>query len=146
MPQTASKAAPPPYPASEPYASFFWDYAKRHELAVQRCDRCLRYQHWPEPVCRSCSSFDLSPSVVSGRGALYTYTVSVQSFNPYFDDKIPLVLAVVELEEQVGLKLVANILDCPEEDVRIGMQLEVVFEDVDDELTLPQFRPAGGAR
>jgi uncharacterized OB-fold protein len=131
----------PPSPVSEYYAAFFWEYARRHQLAIQRCDRCHRYQHWPSPVCRYCSSFELSPAVVSGRGRLYTYTVTMQSFHPYFDDKIPMLLAVIELDEQPGLKLVANLL-CREDEVRIGMRVEVVFQDVSDELTLPQFRPA----
>jgi uncharacterized OB-fold protein len=132
----------PPSPVSEHYAAFFWEYARRHQLAIQRCNRCHRYQHWPSPVCRHCSSFELSPTVVSGRGILYTYTVAIQSFHAYFDDKLPMIVAVIELDEQAGLKLVANLLDCGEEAVRIGMPVEVVFQDVSDELTLPQFRPA----
>lgn len=132
----------PPLPSSTEYSAFFWEYAKRHELAIQRCDRCRRYQHWPTPVCRNCSSFQLSPSVVSGRGTLDTYTVALQSFHPYFDDKIPFILAVIELEEQEGLKLVANLVECSEADAQIGIPVEVVFQDVSAELTLPQFRPA----
>jgi len=134
----------PPFPQSEYYSAFFWEHAKRHELAIQRCDRCRRYQHWPMPVCRNCSSFDLSPAVVSGRGTLYTFTVAMQSFHPYFDEKVPFIIAVVELEEQPGLKLVTNLLECTEDDVTIGMPVEVVFEDVTEDLTFPQFRPAGG--
>jgi uncharacterized protein len=132
----------PPLPASTGYSAFFWEYAKRHELAIQRCDRCHRFQHWPTPVCRNCSSFELSPSVVSGKGTLYTYTLALQSFHPYFDDKVPFILAVIELDEQKGLKLVANIVECSEADAQIGMPVDVVFQDVTDELTLPQFRPA----
>ena len=67
----------------------------------------------------------------------------MQSFNPYFDDKIPFILGVVELDEQQELKLVANVVDCTEEDVRIGMAVAVTFEDVDGQLALPQFRPVG---
>jgi uncharacterized OB-fold protein len=132
----------PPYPEPEEYARFFWEYAKRHQLAIQRCDHCGRYQHWPTPVCRNCSSFSLSPAVVSGQGTLYTFTVATQSFHPYFDDKIPLIIGVVELEEQEGLKLVANLVDCRQEEITIGMPVQVVFRDVTEDLTLPQFAPA----
>jgi uncharacterized OB-fold protein len=135
-------AVSPPLPASTAYSAFFWDYARRGELAIQRCDSCGRYQHWPAPVCRVCSAFELSPAVVSGRGTLYTYTVAMQSFHPYFDDKIPLILAVIELPEQEGLKLVANLVECTEADVEIGMPVEVMFQNVTPEFTLPQFRPA----
>jgi uncharacterized protein len=133
----------PPFPRSTYYSEFFWEHAKRHQLAIQRCDRCQKLQHWPTPVCRHCSSFELSPSVMSGRGTLYTYTVCMQSFHPYFDSMIPLILAVIELEEQAGLKLVANLVECTESDATIGMPLEVTFQDVNEDLTLPQFRPAG---
>jgi uncharacterized protein len=132
----------PPFPRPSYYSAFFWEHAKRHELAIQRCDRCHKWQHWPAPVCRHCSSFDLSPSVVSGRGTLYTFTVAMQSFHPYFDPMIPLILAVVELVEQPGLKLVTNLFECTEADLSIGMDVEVLFQDVNEDLTLPQFRPA----
>jgi uncharacterized OB-fold protein len=143
MSATSTATPRPPFPQSEYYSAFFWEHARRHELAIQRCDRCRRFQHWPTPVCRNCSSFDLTPDVVSGRGTLYTYTVAMQSFHPYFDGKIPFVIAVIELEEQEGLKLVANLVQCREEDIAIGMPVEVVVEDVTPEVTFPQFRPAG---
>jgi uncharacterized OB-fold protein len=85
-----------PYPEPEPYARFFWEYAKRHQLAIQRCDQCGRFQYWPSPVCRNCLSFALSPAPVSGRGHVYTYTVAMQSFHPFFDHKVPFIIAVIE--------------------------------------------------
>jgi hypothetical protein len=81
---------------------------------------------------------------VSGRGTVYSYTIAVQSFHPWFESRIPYVLAVVELEEQRHLKLVTNLVECDEDDVEVDMAVEVVFEKLDDELTLPMFRPAGG--
>jgi uncharacterized OB-fold protein len=78
---------------------------------------------------------------VSGRGTIYTFTICRQSFHPWFHDKLPYVLAVIELIEQPGLRMVSNIIDVPVDAVRVGMEVEVYFDHIDDELTLPMFRP-----
>lgn len=96
-------------------------------------------------MCRFCQSEQLSPTAVSGRGTLYTYTVATKPFHPYFVDKVPYLVAVVELPEQPALRMISNLVDIDEDDVRIGMDLEVVFQDLSPELTLPLFRPAVAA-
>jgi hypothetical protein len=131
-------------PIPDKDTEFFWEGARHGRLLILRCDDCGYYVHWPRPVCRRCLSSRLSPAEVSGRGTVYTYTVAVQSFHPWFESRIPYLLAVVELEEQRHLKLVTNLVECVEGDVQVGMAVEVVFEKLDDELTLPMFRPAGG--
>ncbi len=98
--------------------------------------------HWPRHECSHCHSERLVPTEVSGRGTVYSYGVATQAFASAFQDRIPYVLAVVELEEQAGLKLVTNIVDCDEEAVEVGMSVEVVFREADQGLTLPYFRPA----
>jgi uncharacterized OB-fold protein len=131
-------------PIADDETQFFWDGAAEGRLLILRCDDCGNYVHWPRPICPKCLSFSLSPAEVSGRGTLYSFTVAVQAFHPWFETRVPYVLAVVELEEQRHLKLVSNIVGCREEDVEVGMALEVVFERVDDALTLPMFRPLAG--
>jgi uncharacterized OB-fold protein len=79
---------------------------------------------------------------VSGHGTVYSYTIARQAFHPSFEDKLPLCIAVVELVEQAGLKLLTNIVDLPPEGVSIGDPVEVCFRDVADEITLPLFRVA----
>ncbi|MGE0795659.1 MAG: Zn-ribbon domain-containing OB-fold protein [Acidimicrobiia bacterium] len=133
----------PPRPMPDDLTRFFWEGVDAHELRILRCDNCQRYIHWPKVVCRFCLSTDLSPARVSGRGTVATFTLPLQPFHPYFRDKIPYDLAVVELEEQEGLKLVTNIVDIPPEDVRVGLPVEVAFREVAPGLTLPLFRPAG---
>lgn len=124
---------------------FFWDAARAHRLEVLRCDGCGHYVHWPQPICPRCQSERLTPAEVSGRGAVYSYTVVEHVFNPLLAGAVPYSLAIVELEEQEGLRLLTNIVDCPHEELRIGMDVEVTFEDYENG-SLPQFRPAGGAR
>ncbi len=108
---------------------------------ILRCDHCGYYVHWPRPLCKRCRSFELTPAEVSGLGVLYTYSVGMQAFHPWFEDRIPYLLAVVELDEQPNLRLVSNIVECTEDEVHVGMALEVIFEKVNEELTLPMFRP-----
>ena len=139
-------------PAPDETTKFFWDAVNRHELAIQRCRSCGHFMHVPAPLCRACLSTDLGHQTVSGRGSVYAFTICVQAFHPWFADKLPYALAVIDLEEQPGLKMVSNVVDCPIESVRSDMAVEVVFREVAPGLTLPLFRPrldapaAAGAR
>jgi uncharacterized protein len=132
----------PPLPAPDHLTQFFWDGVKQHRLLILRCQQCGHYIHYPRPICERCLSTDLAPEQVSGKGSLYSYTVVVQPFHPYFVDKVPYVLAVVELVEQAKLKITTNIIDCAEKELHVGMPVEVVFRTVASDLTLPLFRPS----
>ena len=123
----------------------FWDAAREHRLAIQRCDDCSFWVHWPQVRCPRCSSIRLTATDVSGRGRIYTFTIVHHVFMPPFEPDIPYSLALVELDEQPGLRLLANIVDCPNEALRIGMPVEVTFEDRGN-VALPQFRSAETAR
>jgi uncharacterized OB-fold protein len=131
----------PPLPQPDPLTQFFWDGVNEHRLVILRCDACGFYLHLPKVVCRNCLSTSLTPTEVSGRGTLTTWTIPMQPFDPYYQSRVPYVLAVVELEEQPNLKLVTNIVDCAEEDLRIDMAVEVTFREVAPGCTLPLFAP-----
>ena len=133
----------PVVPAPDRYSAFFWEATREHRLDILRCDDCGFYVHWPRPVCKRCLSESLSPSTVSGRGHVYTFTVCEQAFHPWFDARLPYVLAVIELEEQPGLKLVSNVVDIEPTAIQCGMAVEVTFADIGDAV-LPLFRPAEG--
>ncbi len=124
---------------------FFWDAAKQHKLVLQRCDACGYYVHWPSVLCPRCQSDKLSPTKVSGKGKIFTYTIVHHVFAPVYADEVPYSLAIVELDEQPGLRMLANIVDCPNEALYIGMPVEVTFQDFEN-VTLPQFRPATNAK
>ncbi len=140
--QASSGVLYPPLPDPDDLTRFFWEGVKQHRLLILRCQECGNYIHYPRPICNKCLSMNLAPDQVSGRGTLYSYTVTMQAFHPYFVDKVPYILAVVELSEQEGLKLTTNIIDCPENRLHIGMPVEVVFREVAPGFTLPLFRPA----
>jgi uncharacterized OB-fold protein len=134
----------PLLPARDPLTDFFWAGAREGKLMILRCEPCGFYVHWPRPMCPRCQSFDLVPTEVSGRGRLYSYTVGVQAFHPWFEARLPYILAVVELEEQKNLKLVSNVVGCDEHEVAVDMPLAVTFEPITPEICLPMFRPERG--
>jgi uncharacterized OB-fold protein/acyl dehydratase len=128
-----------PRPALTQDNRFFFDGAKEHKLLIQRCTNCGALRHPPRPACAVCRSFDWDAVTASGRGTIYSYVVNHYPQVPAFD--YPLVVALVELEE--GTRLVANVAGITPDQVAIGMPVVAGFEDFDDELTLPVFRPAG---
>ena len=118
----------------------YWEALARHELHVQRCRDCGAKRFYPRALCPVCLSAATEWVRASGRGTVYTFTVTYQNQAPAYRDALPYVLAVVELVE--GVRLMTNVVDCAPEAVRIGMPVEVLFEDVTPEVTLPKFRPA----
>ncbi len=141
-PSVDEVGAMPPMPEPDEVTRFFWDGIANHKLLILRCDHCGKYIHWPRDVCRFCLSTQLTPREVSGRAVLDTWTEPYQSPHPWFQHRVPFVLAVVELPEQEDLKMVTNIIDCPADDLCLGMALVVDFVQVAPGLTLPMFKPA----
>lgn len=129
-----TKPLPKPSPTSRP----FWEAAKRHELMLQRCERCSRFIYYPRPRCPYCFSDRLKWEQCSGKGTLYSYTVVRRAASRAFADA-PYVLAIVELAE--GPRMTTNIV-APPEDLRVDMPVAVFFDDVTPEHTLVKFRPA----
>lgn len=126
-----------PRPALTQDNTFFFDGAEAGTLLIQRCGSCGTLRHPPRPACAVCRSFEWDTVTASGRGRVYSYVVVHHPQVPAFD--YPLPIAVVELEE--GTRLVADLVDVAPDAVRIDMPVVVEFVAVDDELTLPMFRP-----
>jgi hypothetical protein len=141
-PSAEDVAAWAPMPEPDEVSRFFWDGVREHKLLILRCDQCGKFVHWPRDVCKFCLATHLTPREVSGRAALETWTEPYQSPHPWFQHRVPFILAVVELPEQEDLKLVTNIVDCAADDLRIGMALVVDFVEIAPGLTLPLFKPA----
>jgi uncharacterized OB-fold protein/acyl dehydratase len=140
-PAAADPALPPPRrprPAISDDTRFFWEGVDRGELRIQRCLACGRLRHPPGPMCPACRSLDWDAIVASGRGVVHSYVVPHHPRLPAFPERY--VVALVDLEE--GTRLVTNLVGVEPEAVRIGMAVELAVTRVDDELTLPLFRPA----
>jgi len=129
-----------PLPRIDEESRGYFEALTRHELYVQRCRSCGTKRFYPRAVCPVCLSDATEWLRASGRGTVYSFTVTHQNQAPGFRDELPYVLAIVELAE--GLRLMTNIVGCPPDAVHIGMPVEVVFEDVTPEVTLPKFKPA----
>jgi uncharacterized OB-fold protein len=127
-------------PALTPENEHFWTGGARGALCFLRCSACSSFVHPPAPLCPDCLGRDLAPADVSGRATLLTYTVNHHPWIPGFDP--PYLIAIVEIAEQPGLRLMTNLVGCSEDDVSIGMPLQVRFEPADDGIFLPLFEPA----
>lgn len=128
-----------PRPKLERDTRGFWDGLRNHQLVIQRCLECKAFRHHPRPMCPECHSLKFEWAPVSGRGTVYTYAIVTQLLHPYWADRMPYNVVLVELEE--GIRIVSNLVDCPNESIYIGMPVSVVFEDVSDEISLPIFKP-----
>ena len=119
----------------------FWTGGHDGRLLIERCAGCHRWQHPPAGLCSSCGG-DIVPTPASGRGTVFTFTVNQHPFHP--DVPPPYVIAIIELDEQPDLRVVANVVGCDPDEVHIGMAVEVAFE-VDSgeggEHAVPVFHP-----
>ena len=146
-PQDGGSAPPetggryPLRPAVGPDTAFFWEGVRQGELRIQRCAECGELRHPPGPMCPRCHATKRDHVAAQGRGVVHSHVV--HHHPPVPGLRSPYVVALVELEE--GVRMVGNLLGCPPEDVYVGMPVELEFQRMDDELTLPQWRPAGVA-
>lgn len=131
-----------PIPLSDELTRPFWDAAGQHRLEIQRCSPCGYYNHPPKPLCDRCGSEELAFEAVSGKGAIYSYTVMRQRNVRGFQDEVPYLNVIVELDEQPMLFMITNLMGAGLDDAKIGQRVEVTYEER-DEVTLPQFRLAG---
>lgn len=106
---------------------------------IHRCGACQRFFHPPAPICPSCGSLDVAPQATSGRGRIATYTINLQAWKPEL--AAPYVVAIVELDDQPGLRLLSNVVGLPPDQVRISMPVQVTFEQHED-VWLPLFKKA----
>lgn len=129
-----------PLPVPTPITQPFWDGTRQHRLLLQRCE-AGHIIFYPRSHCPRCLSNRLAWVEASGKGTLYSYTVARRPTSPDFEHDVPFVIAVVELDE--GPRMTSRLVEVDPDAVRIGMRLEVVFDDVTEEIALPYFRPAG---
>lgn len=131
-----------PAPIVNDWARPFWQGAREQRLLVQKCADCGKHVFYPRIACPHCFSDHLEWVEASGKGTVYSYTVVESNAPSAFVPDMPYVIAVVKLEE--GVQMLSNIVGCAPSDVRCDMPVEVVFEQLDDQFTLPKFRPARG--
>lgn len=126
-------------PTIEDETRAFWDAAAQGRLMIGWCRPCKEAFYYPRPFCPKCWSEEVDLREASGRGTLYTYSVVHFHDLPPFKDRVPYVVAMVDLDE--GVRLSTNIVECEPADLRIGMPVSVVFQPVTDDIRIPVFRP-----
>jgi uncharacterized OB-fold protein len=131
-------------PVADLETAAYWDAARERRLLIKECHACGRAFFYPRNHCPRCWSTDTAWREASGRGTVYTFTVVYQNDLPPFRDRIPYVVAIVELDE--GVRMTANIEGITPEDVRCGMPVQVAFRDEqrseEESVAIPIFRPA----
>jgi uncharacterized OB-fold protein len=123
-------------PLITPQNEFFWRAGATGKLRFMRCQACGHYIHPPLPICPQCRSRSVRDEPVSGKGAVLTYTVNRQVWELGLE--APYVIAIIGLDEQSGLRLTTNIVNCAIGNVAIGMRVRVLFE-LHDDVWLPLF-------
>jgi uncharacterized OB-fold protein len=131
-----------PTPIPEEGDREYWEAARRHELKMQRCLACGKFRFTPRPMCPYCQSFETEWAPLSGKGRVYSWVVVHPPVLPYFQDKTPYPVALIELEE--GVRIVSNVVDVDKDDLDFDLPVEVTFQDLNEEVTLPLFRRRRG--
>lgn len=119
-------------------SAYFWEGTLAGELRLQRCNACEALRHPPGPACPDCGALDRGHVVASGLGTVHSYVI--HRHPPVPGKELPILLAVVDLDE--GLRMVGEVVDLPEDELAIGLRVQVGFAPVDDELSLPIWRKA----
>ena len=128
-----------PRPQIEPLTEPFWTAAREGRLVIQRCTHCGAFRHLPSAMCGSCQSTAHEWVESAGRGAVYTYTIAAHAVHPATKAAVPYNVVVVKLDDCGGVLVPGNVVECAPEDVRVDMRVRVVFERIDDEISMPRF-------
>lgn len=127
-----------PLPVKDGESAPFWESLQAHAMRLQRCP-AGHYRYPVNPVCPRCLATGFAWEPVSGRGTMFSFTIVHQVYDPGFKGDAPYNVAVVELEE--GPRMVTNITGVANDDLRIGMPVRAVYEDVTGDFTLVKFTP-----
>lgn len=130
---------PLPVPQPDGLDAPFWEGTRQHRLLVQRCRACGTFQFGPEWICHACRADDLDWHQCSGRGKVYAFERVWHAVHAALKERLPYLVVLVELPDAGNVRMVGNLLGDPLQEVRIGDDVEVVWEDHED-VTLPQWR------
>jgi len=132
-----------PLPKTDVDSQPFWDACKQRELRAQRCGDCQRFRWPPQGFCPECYSWEYEWSRLPQTGKVVTFVVVHYAAVAAFQPDLPYVVAHIAVDDADGrVQLISNIIGCPWEDVKVGMAVKAVFEDVSPEVTLAKFEPA----
>jgi uncharacterized OB-fold protein len=128
-------------PRPTPEDAEFWEGAHRGELRIQHCTSCGKHQHYARMLCSHCGKQTLEWITASGNGTIYSYTVIRQNGVPPFKERLPFVVATVDLDEE-GARMIAAMPDLDPDDAQIGMRVEARFRAANDDYGFVDFARA----
>ena len=129
-----------PLPHPTPETVEFWKATKERRLLLKKCSDCGHFFFYPRILCPDCLSTNVEWVPSKGTGTVHTFTIVHRAPSKGFEKDCPFAFALIELEE--GPRMISNVVGCKPETVLIGMKVKVIFEDVNEEITLPKFEPA----
>lgn len=127
-----------PLPLTPPRMRPFWQSARAGTLSIQRCRRCDATYLPAVDVCNACLGNELEWVATSGTGTVFSFVVMHQVYHPAFAERVP--YAVVDVKLDAGPRIISTVVDCEPAALAIGMRVEVDFEKLDEEYSLPVFR------
>jgi hypothetical protein len=130
-------------PFADEHTQPFWDAALKGKLVAAKCAHCGTMQLQQQPYCYVCQKRDFVWEELPGTGTIYTFTIVRHPLRPQLAAAVPYVGAIIELDgtQGAGARVMANVIDCDPETVRIGDRVRVAFEKISDTLAVPRFRP-----
>jgi uncharacterized OB-fold protein len=127
----------------DPWTEPFWDAARRHELVAARCVNCSTFRPMPPgPFCWNCSVQEVEWIQLPGTGEVHTFTIVRDALMPSMAEVVPFVIAVVSLDGVEGVRLMTNVVGIDWDQVEVGLRVQVAWDDVSHEVTIPRFTPA----
>lgn len=133
-----SARIPAPRP-TDPLNAEFWDNCRDRRLCFQYCNGCGRFQHLPRYMCAQCGAADWEWRESSGRGKIFSWTVTRRALHPAFADQLPYATIVVEMEE--GVRMITRLTGLDPDDLKLDLPVELVWEPIANDMNLPYFRP-----
>ncbi|MER8589828.1 OB-fold domain-containing protein [Mesorhizobium sp. M1338] len=141
--KTERNSTPIPMPdQNDRLSAPFWRAANSRRLAIQRCDNCREFHHPPVGLCPHCLSDKLSFTEVSGRGQVYSWAIVRNQRIAAFADKVPYIVATIELNDAPGVSLLSNMPGTAADQMRHDMPVNVVFQEIAEGVFIPQFESA----
>jgi uncharacterized OB-fold protein len=132
-----------PLPQPEEGTAGFWEGCRRRELLLQHCADCAKPRFPPRPMCPACQSMKFEWRRLSGRGTVFSFVICHGPVLPAFASKVPFPILLVQVEEDPTIRMIGDVIGPWEGKLRIGAPVEVEFEDVAADVTLPQWRLTG---
>ena len=133
-------SAQKPLPAPDADTTTFWHGLRDGKLLLQHCRHCRNVQYYQQATCRECGSDELEHRPATGRGKVHSFSVVYRAPGPAFKQDVPYAVLLVELAE--GPRMISTLTGSDPKDVTFDMEVELAFDQVSDDTTLPRFRKA----